>query len=81
MIIIKDNKYKVYKPFEYKGRKISPQKTGIYKSGNNAFTFQVRNKSGKWLDAFHIFEKDFASAKVEAKKYMKENKDNILHLK
>jgi len=74
------NKYKVYKDFEYKGRKFSPQKTGIFKSGNNVFTFQVRTKSGKWLDAFHIFEKDYASAKTEAKKYI--NKHNeILHLK
>ena len=73
-------KYRVYKAFQYKGRKISPQKTGIYKSGNNSYTFEVRTKGGKWLDAFHIFEKDYASAKIEAKKYMNKN-SKILHLK
>ena len=79
MFIIK-SKYKVYKDFLHKDRKISPQKTGIYKSGNNAFTFQVRTKSGKWLDAFHIFEKDYVSAKAKAKKYMNDNVE-ILHKK
>ena len=79
MIIIK-SKYRVYADFPYKGRKISPQKTGIYSSGNNAFTFQVRTKSGKWLDAFNVFEKDYASAKMKAKKYMNKNTE-VLHLK
>lgn len=79
MFIIK-SKYRVYKAFPYKGRKISPQKTGIYSSGNNAFTFEVRTKSGKWLDAFHIYEKNYASAKIKAKKFMNKNTE-VLHLK
>jgi len=63
-------KYRVYKQFQYKGRKIHPQKTGIYSSGNYAFTFQIRTKSGKWLNSFHIFDKNYTSAKGKAKKYM-----------
>lgn len=70
-------KYKVYKEFQYKGRRITAQKTGIYKSGNNAYIFQLRNTKGKWLDSFHIFDKNYTSAKVKAKEYMRKHSKEL----
>jgi len=75
--VIKIGKYRVYAEFQYKGRKIRPQKTAILSSGKNAFTFQIRTKKGKWLNAFHIWEKDYSSAKKKAKEYMNKHSKEL----
>ena len=77
MIIIK-SKYRSYKEFPYKGRKIKAQKTGVYSTGNNSFTFRIRTKGGKHIDSFHIFEKDYTTAKIKAKKYMNEHTEVLM---